>query len=87
MERKSTYGRRETVLAEAAAEVSATAVGPGAARFQAVDVRHADLVDAAMTEIWDRHGPLTGVLNNAAANFIAPTASPAPARSRPSPRP
>ena len=26
-------------------------------------------------EIWQRHGPLTGLLNNAAANFIAPTAS------------
>ena len=31
-----------------------------------------------MTEIWDRHGPLAGALNNAAANFIAPTASLSP---------
>src|SRR5262249_13671531 len=54
------------------------AQAPGAAHFQTVDVRRADLVDAAMTEIWDRHGPLTGVLNNAAANFIAPTASLSP---------
>ncbi len=72
------WGRRQAVLAEAAAAVDATALGPGAARFQAVDVRHADLVDAAMTEIWDRHGPLAGVLNNAAANFIAPTVSLSP---------
>ncbi|GLY40428.1 oxidoreductase [Amycolatopsis sp. NBRC 101858] len=60
------WGRRESVLSEAAAEAGA--------HFQAVDVRKGDLVDAAMAEIWDRHGPLTGVLNNAAANFIAPTA-------------
>jgi len=60
------WGRREAVLAEAASEAGA--------HFQTVDVRKADLVDAAMAEIWDRHGPLTGVLNNAAANFIAPTA-------------
>jgi NAD(P)-dependent dehydrogenase (short-subunit alcohol dehydrogenase family) len=61
------WGRREAVLAEAAEESGAS--------FQTVDVRKADLVDAAMAEIWQRHGPLTGVLNNAAANFIAPTAS------------
>jgi NAD(P)-dependent dehydrogenase (short-subunit alcohol dehydrogenase family) len=61
------WGRREAVLAEAASEAGAL--------FQTVDVRKADLVDAAMAEIWERHGPLTGVLNNAAANFIAPTAS------------
>lgn len=60
------WGRRESVLAEAATDAGA--------HFQVVDVRRADSVDAAMAEIWDRHGPLTGVLNNAAANFIAPTA-------------
>ncbi|KAA9164473.1 SDR family oxidoreductase [Amycolatopsis acidicola] len=62
------WGRREAVLAEAAAEA-------GAAHFQTVDVRRADLVDAAMDEIWSAHGPLTGVVNNAAANFISPTKS------------
>jgi NAD(P)-dependent dehydrogenase (short-subunit alcohol dehydrogenase family) len=62
------WGRREAVLAEAAASA-------GAAGFQTVDVRKADLVDAAMASLWEEHGPLTGVLNNAAANFIAPTAS------------
>ncbi|NKQ58897.1 SDR family oxidoreductase [Amycolatopsis sp. K13G38] len=65
------WGRREAVLAEAAAEAGK----PGAVHFQTVDVRKAELVDAAMAEIWAQHGPLTGVLNNAAANFIAPTAS------------
>ncbi|TVT25318.1 SDR family oxidoreductase [Amycolatopsis acidiphila] len=63
------WGRRETVLAEAAAEAGK----PGTVHFQTVDVRDADLVDAAMAEIWAGHGPLTGVINNAAANFIAPT--------------
>ncbi|MEU0466051.1 MULTISPECIES: SDR family oxidoreductase [Amycolatopsis] len=63
------WGRRESVLAEAAAEAGK----PGAVHYQTVDVRKADLVDAAMDEIWSAHGPLTGVINNAAANFIAPT--------------
>src|SRR5918992_5772648 len=61
------WGRRMNVLEEAAAEI-----GPGA-HVQAVDVRDADAVDAAVAEIWSAHGPLTGLINNAAANFIAPT--------------
>jgi NAD(P)-dependent dehydrogenase (short-subunit alcohol dehydrogenase family) len=67
------WGRREAVLEEAAAEISKSA--PGRAHFQAVDVRDAERVDAAVQEIFDDHGPLTGLINNAAANFIAPTAS------------
>jgi NAD(P)-dependent dehydrogenase (short-subunit alcohol dehydrogenase family) len=67
------WGRRETVLAEAAQEVSAG--GAGAAYYQTVDVRDSSAVDAAIDEIWVRHGPVTSLLNNAAANFIAPTAS------------
>ncbi|MFJ8813027.1 SDR family oxidoreductase [Amycolatopsis thermoflava] len=63
------WGRREAVLAEAAAEAGK----PGTVHYQTVDVRKAELVDAAMDEIWASHGPLTGVINNAAANFIAPT--------------
>jgi len=61
------WGRRMNVLEEAAAEI-----GEGAF-VQAVDVRDADAVDAAVGEIWSEHGPLTGLINNAAANFIAPT--------------
>jgi NAD(P)-dependent dehydrogenase (short-subunit alcohol dehydrogenase family) len=41
--------------------------------FQTVDVRDGAAVDAAMEQLWQDHGPLTGVVNNAAANFIAPT--------------
>jgi NAD(P)-dependent dehydrogenase (short-subunit alcohol dehydrogenase family) len=70
------WGRREAVLAEAAAEISAG--HPGTVHYQTVNVRDFDLVAAAVDEIWDRHGPLTGVLNNAAANFIAPTVSLSP---------
>ena len=67
------WGRREAVLAEAAQEVSAG--GAGAAYYQTVDVRDSSAVDRAIDEIWVRHGPVTSLLNNAAANFIAPTAS------------
>ncbi|WP_063016590.1 SDR family oxidoreductase [Nocardia nova] len=65
------WGRRDAVLAEAAAEASTSR--PGAAHYQTVDVRDYDSVDATMDRIWSEHGPLTGVINNAAANFIAQT--------------
>ena len=70
------WGRRENVLAEAAAEISAG--HPGSIHYQPVNVRDFDQVAGAVAEIWHRHGPLTGLLNNAAANFIAPTASLSP---------
>ena len=60
----------------AAAEISAG--HPGRVHYQAVNVRDFDQVAAAIDEIWHRHGPLTGLLNNAAANFIAPTVSLSP---------
>ncbi|MCU1639949.1 MAG: 2-deoxy-D-gluconate 3-dehydrogenase [Nocardia sp.] len=67
------WGRRPAVLEDAALEASRSR--PGSVHWQAVDVRQADLVDTAIGEIWSGHGPLTGVVNNAAANFIAPTES------------
>src|SRR5262245_19519709 len=67
------WGRREAVLAEAAEEVADGR--NGVVHFQTVDVRDSASVDAAVEEMWQRHGPLTGLLNNAAANFIAPTAT------------
>src|SRR6478735_1283409 len=70
------WGRRPAVLEEAAAEASVSR--PGSVHWQTVDVRNADLVSSAMDEIWTLHGPLTGVINNAAANFIAPTESLSP---------
>lgn len=65
------WGRREAVLREAAEEASANA--PGKVHIDTVDVKDYDHVDAAMEQIWKNHGPLTGVINNAAANFIAQT--------------
>jgi NAD(P)-dependent dehydrogenase (short-subunit alcohol dehydrogenase family) len=61
------WGRRLGVLQDAA-----ESAGPGV-RVHAVDVRDFDQVDATMESIWSEYGPLTGVVNNAAANFIAQT--------------
>lgn len=66
------WGRREEVLDAAAQEINA-ACGAQRAFTQSVDIRKADLVDAAIGEVWAKHGPLTSLINNAAANFIAPT--------------
>ena len=66
-------GRRPQVLESAAGEIS---VG-GAAHAVAThvcDIRDAEQVESMMFAIWER-GPLTGLVNNAAANFIAPTKS------------
>lgn len=67
------WGRREAVLEEAVAEVAPNR--SGVAHFQTVDVRDADRVGEAVAAIWSEHGPVTSVVNNAAANFIAPTAT------------
>jgi len=63
-------GRRPQALEDAAAEISAQ--GPLAASPHVCDVRESDQVEAMMNRIWT-DGPLTGLVNNAAANFIAPT--------------
>ncbi len=66
------WGRRLEVLKSAADEIN-QACGAEHAHVQAVDIRKAELVDAAVEEIFTQYGPLTGLINNAAANFIAPT--------------
>ena len=66
------WGRREAVLKEAADEINA-ACGAQRAFYQPVDIRNAELVDSSVQAIWDQYGPLTSLINNAAANFIAPT--------------
>lgn len=66
------WGRRQEVLDAAAAEINERC-GSTRAHTQSVDIRKADSVDAAVEAIWTEHGPLTGLINNAAANFIAPT--------------
>ena len=65
------WGRRAEVLADAASAIDA-ATRAGAASGAAVDIRRADAVEEGLDRIWAEHGPLTGVVNNAAANFIAP---------------
>jgi NAD(P)-dependent dehydrogenase (short-subunit alcohol dehydrogenase family) len=45
----------------------------GRVRTHAVDIRDAQAVDAMVQRIWDEAGPLTGLVNNAAGNFISPT--------------
>jgi NAD(P)-dependent dehydrogenase (short-subunit alcohol dehydrogenase family) len=63
-------GRRPAVL-EAAVE-TITKCGSIAASHHVCDIRDADQVDAMMDAIWSE-GPLTSLVNNAAANFISPT--------------
>jgi NAD(P)-dependent dehydrogenase (short-subunit alcohol dehydrogenase family) len=45
----------------------------GRVRTHSVDIRDAAAVDAMVQKIWDEGGPLTGLVNNAAGNFISPT--------------
>jgi len=50
-----------------------TAKHGGTVRTHAIDIRDAQAVDAMVQRIWDESGPLTGLVNNAAGNFISPT--------------
>jgi NAD(P)-dependent dehydrogenase (short-subunit alcohol dehydrogenase family) len=63
-------GRRERLLKDTAAEICAATGNPVIAH--ACDIRDAEAVDAMIETIWADQ-PLTGLINNAAANFIAPT--------------
>jgi NAD(P)-dependent dehydrogenase (short-subunit alcohol dehydrogenase family) len=63
-------GRRPQVLEQAAADMSEGT--PIRASWHVCDVRDADQVETMMDAIWSE-GPLTGLVNNAAANFISPT--------------
>src|SRR5258708_4167469 len=61
-------GRREEVLRETAAELSAH----GSIHALPCDVRNLDAVEAMIDTIW-KDGPLDILVNNAAGNFIART--------------
>ena len=63
-------GRRQNLLDDTAAEISAQTGSRVVAH--ACDIRDADAVDAMIEAIW-QDGPLTGLINNAAANFLTPT--------------
>ena len=64
-------GRRGAVLDSSAKEL--VSQYGGSVRTHAVDIRDAQAVDAMVQRIWDEAGPLTGLVNNAAGNFISPT--------------
>jgi NAD(P)-dependent dehydrogenase (short-subunit alcohol dehydrogenase family) len=64
------WGRRGAVLDATAKEI-ADATG-GKVTAMAVDIRNGGAIDEAMQVIFDG-GPLTGLVNNAAGNFISPT--------------
>jgi NAD(P)-dependent dehydrogenase (short-subunit alcohol dehydrogenase family) len=63
-------GRRESVLAETAQEFKEKY--GSTVRFQALDIRSAQDVDDFIDTIF-QEGPLHGLVNNAAGNFISPT--------------
>jgi NAD(P)-dependent dehydrogenase (short-subunit alcohol dehydrogenase family) len=64
-------GRRQAVLDTTAAEL--VAQHGGIVRTHALDIRHADDVDAMVDRIWRDSGPLDGLVNNAAGNFVSRT--------------
>ncbi len=64
------WGRRGAIL-DATAKELADETG-GTVTAMAVDIRNGGAIDEAMQTIFDA-GPLTGLVNNAAGNFISPT--------------
>ncbi len=63
-------GRRENVLCETAAEISET--HGTKVNYQTLDIRASKDVDDFIESIFE-NGPLDGLVNNAAGNFISPT--------------
>jgi NAD(P)-dependent dehydrogenase (short-subunit alcohol dehydrogenase family) len=63
-------GRRQGKLDETAAEL--TGRHGGTLVGHACDIRDPDAIHSMVDAIWE-HGPLTGVVNNAAGNFISRT--------------
>jgi NAD(P)-dependent dehydrogenase (short-subunit alcohol dehydrogenase family) len=66
-------GRRKQVLDDTAAALMQQ--HGGSVKTRAADIRDAAAVDAMAQWIWDDGGPLDGLVNNAAGNFISPTES------------
>ncbi|MCH7639074.1 MAG: SDR family oxidoreductase [Bacteroidetes bacterium] len=63
-------GRREDPLKET---VAAIREAGGKAEWVSMNVREAETVEAFLTEAEERSGPITHLVNNAAANFLAPS--------------
>ena len=64
-------GRRGGVCEETAGELMAKHGGKVVPH--ACDIRVAEAITDMNDEIWAKHGPLTGLMNNAAGNFISRT--------------
>ena len=65
-------GRRQEVIEQAAHSLKEKY--PETDIFaHSVDIRDADKVDALIQKIWDEHGGVDALINNAAGNFICPT--------------
>jgi NAD(P)-dependent dehydrogenase (short-subunit alcohol dehydrogenase family) len=64
-------GRRKEVLDETAAALMAA--HGGSVKTFALDIRNAGDVDAMAAAIWADGGPLDGLVNNAAGNFVSRT--------------
>jgi len=63
-------GRRKEVLEDAASDLAA--FGAGRIHTRVNDIRDADAISEMVDYIWEG-GPLTGLVNNAGANFVSPT--------------
>jgi NAD(P)-dependent dehydrogenase (short-subunit alcohol dehydrogenase family) len=64
-------GRRGGVLESTAKELMDR--HGGTVRTHEADIRDAQAVEAMVERVWTEAGPLTGLVNNAAGNFISPT--------------
>jgi NAD(P)-dependent dehydrogenase (short-subunit alcohol dehydrogenase family) len=64
------FARREEPLAETAAAIEAAG---GRAAWTTADVRDPEAVESAVVELEEALGPATGLVNNAAGNFLAPS--------------
>ena len=64
-------GRRKAVLDETAARLSEET--KSSVKGIACDIRVAEAVDEMVAQIWADGGPLSGLVNNAAGNFISRT--------------
>src|SRR4030095_407134 len=64
-------GRRKDVVEATAREISEK--HGVRVRADVLDIRNADQVDGYIQSLWDDGGPLDGLMNNAAGNFISRT--------------
>jgi NAD(P)-dependent dehydrogenase (short-subunit alcohol dehydrogenase family) len=64
-------GRRGSVMEETAAAINEQSGQPRQIRPLVCDLRSAESIDTMLSAIWDDGGALDGLVNNAAANFLA----------------